>query len=113
MRRGTILFLVMNLIVIGFLLNAFSTLISLLFEDGSADAILSSEIPAPGSDLIENRTQLIPKIIHQTYINSSIPVQWKKGQQSCIDLHPDYEYMVGTHKETWRPRLTNVTALDR
>jgi len=100
MRRGTILFLVMNLIVIGFLLNAFSTLISLLFEDGSADAILSSEIPAPGSDLIENRTQLIPKIIHQTYINSSIPVQWKKGQQSCIDLHPDYEYMLWTDEKS-------------
>jgi mannosyltransferase OCH1-like enzyme len=94
MRRGTVIFLVMNLVVIGFLLNAFSTLISLLFEDGSADAILRSEIPAPGSDLIENRTQLIPKILHQTYINSSIPAQWKEGQQSCIDLHQDYEYIV-------------------
>ena len=35
MRRGTIIFLVINLLVIGFLLNAFSTLIGLLFEDGS------------------------------------------------------------------------------
>ena len=96
MRRGTIIFLVINLIVIGFLLNAFSTLISLLFEDGAADAIHRSDIPAPGSDLIENRTQLIPKIIHQTYINASIPVQWKDAQQSCIDLHDDYEYVVRT-----------------
>jgi len=96
MRRGTIIFLVINLIVIGFLLNAFSTLISLLFEDGSADAILRSEIPAPGSDLIDNRTQLIPKIIHQTYINESIPAQWKEGQQACIDLHEDYEYILWT-----------------
>jgi hypothetical protein len=94
MRRGTVIFLVINLIVIGFLLNACSTLISLLFEDGAADAIARAEIPAPGSDLIENRTQLIPKIIHQTYINASIPVQWKAGQQSCIDLHEDYEYIV-------------------
>lgn len=94
MRRGTIIFLVINLIVIGFLINAFSTLISLLFEDGAADAIHRSEIPAPGSDLIENGTQLIPKIIHQTYINTSIPVQWKGCQQSCVDLHEDYEYKV-------------------
>jgi mannosyltransferase OCH1-like enzyme len=94
MRRGTIVFLVINLIVIGFLLNASSTLISLLFEDKATYAILRSEIPAPGSDLIENRTQLIPKIIHQTYINSSIPAQWQNGQQSCIDLHQDYEYIV-------------------
>lgn len=96
MRRGTIIFVVINLIIVGFLFNAFSTLISLLFEDGAADAIHRAEIPAPGSDLIENRTQLIPKIIHQTYINSSIPVQWKAGQQSCIALHGDYEYKLWT-----------------
>ncbi|KAA8572639.1 hypothetical protein EYC84_003238 [Monilinia fructicola] len=96
MRRGTLIFLIINLIVIGFLLNAFSTLISLLFIDGHADAIHRSEIPAPGSELIENRTQLIPKIIHQTYINSSIPERWKKGHQSCVDLHDDYEYKLWT-----------------
>lgn len=94
MRRGTIIFLVVNLCIIGLLVNAFSTLIGLLFEDGAADAISRAEIPAPGSDLIENRTQMIPKIIHQTYINTSIPAQWKAGQQSCIDLHDDYEYKV-------------------
>ncbi|KAF7874867.1 hypothetical protein EAF04_002041 [Stromatinia cepivora] len=96
MRRGTLIFLVINFIIIGFLVNAFSTLISLLFTDGSADAIHRSEIPAPGSELIENRTQLIPKIIHQTYINTSIPERWKAGQQSCIDLHDDYEYKLWT-----------------
>ncbi|TGO92436.1 hypothetical protein BPOR_0003g00340 [Botrytis porri] len=96
MRRGTLLFLVINFIVIGFLVNAFSTLISLLFIDGAADAIHRSEIPAPGSELIENRTQLIPKIIHQTYINESIPERWKAGQQSCIELHDDYEYKLWT-----------------
>ncbi|KAF7904392.1 hypothetical protein EAF00_001726 [Botryotinia globosa] len=96
MRRGTLLFLVINFIVIGFLVNAFSTLISLLFVDGAADAIHRSEIPAPGSELIENRTQLIPKIIHQTYINESIPERWKAGQQSCIELHDDYEYKLWT-----------------
>lgn len=94
MRKGTIIFLGVNLFVIGLLLNAFSTLIGLLFENGAADGITRAEIPAPGSDLIENRTQMIPKIIHQTYINASIPVQWQAGQQSCIDLHDDYEYKV-------------------
>ena len=93
MRRGTTIFLVVNFIVLGYLVYLFSTLISLLFENGSADAILSSDIPTPGSDLTD-RPQLIPKIIHQTYINSSIPEQWRAGQQSCIDLHPDYEYKV-------------------
>jgi len=91
MRRGTTIFLVVNFIVLVYLVYLFSTLISLLFENGSADAILFSDIPAIGTDL-SDRPQLIPKIIHQTYINSSIPEQWKAGQQSCIDLHPEYEY---------------------
>lgn len=36
----------------------------------------------------------IPKIIHQTYANTSIPDHWKPAQRSCLDLHPDYEYKV-------------------
>jgi len=100
MRRGTTIFLVINLLVIGFLINAFSTLISLLFEDGSADAIHRAEIPAPASDLLENRTHLIPKIIHQTYKNSSIPEAWQAAQQSCINLHHDYEYKLWTDEKS-------------
>lgn len=72
-------------------------MISLLFEDASADTIHRAEITVPGSDLLENRPQMIPKIIHQTYINSSIPAQWTGGQQSCIDLHDNYEYVVCSH----------------
>jgi|SRR3954470_21003066 mannosyltransferase OCH1-like enzyme len=94
MRRGTVIFVVINLIIIGSLINTCSTLISLLFENASRFAIPGAEIPAPNSDRNDNRTQLIPKIIHQTYINSSIPAKWKEGQQACVNLHDDYEYMV-------------------
>ena len=78
--------------------------LNVLFEDGSADAIHRAEIPAPGSDRLENRTRLIPKIIHQTYKNSSIPEIWQAGQQSCIDLHEDYEYKV-TYTAIWELRM--------
>ncbi|KAG9241071.1 nucleotide-diphospho-sugar transferase [Calycina marina] len=94
MRRGTTIFFAVNFIVLIYLVYLFSTLISLLFENGSADAILPADVPAPGAAL--TTPQLIPKIIHQTYINDSIPIQWKAGQQACIDLHPDYEYKLWT-----------------
>src|SRR5947207_14133870 len=97
MRRGLAVFLFINLIIVGFLLNSVRTLLSLLIEDGAADAITRAEIPAPNSGLIDNRTQLIPKIIHQTYLNESIPGHWKWAQQSSIDLHTDYEYKVRRH----------------
>lgn len=99
MRRGLLVFLVINLIVIAILIHSVFTLLSLLIEDGAADAIHRADIPAPNSPLIETRPQLIPKIIHQTYINDSIPAIWESARQSCIDLHEDYEYKVG--RGTW------------
>jgi mannosyltransferase OCH1-like enzyme len=94
MRRGLLVFLIVNLLIITFLVRSVSTLLSLLLEDAQADAIHRAELPSPNSSLIEQRPQIIPKIIHQTYKNESIPEVWQEAQKSCIDLHPDYEYMV-------------------
>ncbi|GME66109.1 hypothetical protein GTA08_BOTSDO04291 [Neofusicoccum parvum] len=41
----------------------------------------------------------IPKIIHQTYRNHSIPEHWRPAQQSCVNLHPDYEYKFWTDED--------------
>jgi len=95
MRKGVLIFLVINIIVIGFLVHSVWTLLTLLFIDGSEDQISRAELPAPNSGKISERPRLIPKIIHQTYINESIPGHWQAPQQSCLDLHPDYEYKVG------------------
>ncbi|RKF62994.1 Mannosyl phosphorylinositol ceramide synthase CSH1 [Erysiphe neolycopersici] len=96
MRRGTVIFILINVAVILFLLNTCRTLISLLFEDGAADAIYSNEISVSYTKTLQNRTRLIPKIIHQTYTNDSIPSQWVNSQQSCKNLHKDYEYILWT-----------------
>ncbi|KAL9112730.1 MAG: hypothetical protein Q9227_003033 [Pyrenula ochraceoflavens] len=100
MRRGLAIFLIINCLIVAFLVRSVFTLITLLFEDASADAIHRSEIPAPNSPLIDTRPQLIPKIIHQTYKNESIPGHWKVAQQSCIDLHSDYEYKLWTDEKS-------------
>jgi len=94
MRRGIILFLVSTVFILGFAVHSVWTLLSLLVVDGHEDAISRAELPAPNSDAISERPQLIPKIIHQTYVNESIPDHWKLPQQTCLDLHPDYEYKV-------------------
>ena len=94
MRRGLLIFILVNLVVLSFLVRSVSTLLSLLVEDAAADAIHRAELPSPNSSLIEQRPQIIPKIIHQTYKNETIPEVWVDAQQSCIDLHPDYEYIV-------------------
>lgn len=96
MRKGPIIFVVIVLAIFGLLIRSVYTLLTLLFEDFSRDAIPHADIPVPNSTAIHERPQLIPKIIHQTYANDSIPEHWKAPQQSCIDLHKDYEYKLWT-----------------
>ena len=100
MRRGLAIFLAINFSIIAFLVYQVWTLLGLLVEDASSDAIHSVEIPAPNSPSIANMPQLIPKILHQTYVNDSIPELWREAQQSCIELHKDYEYKV-RHSEKY------------
>ncbi|KAL8974294.1 MAG: hypothetical protein Q9197_001469 [Variospora fuerteventurae] len=96
MRRGLAIFLITVITIVVFLVHQVYTLLTLLVEDGSADAIHSAEIPAPNSPLIDKMPQYIPKIIHQTYINDSVPELWREAQKSCVDLHEDYEYKMWT-----------------
>ncbi|KAI4268757.1 MAG: hypothetical protein LQ337_007667 [Flavoplaca oasis] len=96
MRRSLAIFLAVTAIIVIFLVHSVYTLLTLLVEDGSADAIHSAEIPAPNSPLIDNMPQYIPKIIHQTYINDSVPEIWREPQRTCVDIHEDYEYKMWT-----------------
>ena len=115
MRRGVTIFLITTVVLLGFAVHHVWTLLELLVVDGREDAILRAELPAPDSAAISERPQLIPKIIHQTYINESIPAHWKGPQQSCIEKHPDYEYKVRTNSlaETRSTFTDTYIALDR
>jgi hypothetical protein len=94
MRRSFLVFLLFSLLIIGILVRSVWTLLSLLVEDAAADAIHGAELPSLNSSLTDQRPQMIPKIIHQTYKDENIPEVWLAAQKSCIDLHPDYEYIV-------------------
>lgn len=94
MRRGLSIFLLACFLGIVLLVRNIWTLLSLLVEDATADAIHRAELPSLNSSLIDQRPQIIPKIIHQTYKDKSIPDVWFGAQKSCIDLHPDYEHIV-------------------
>jgi inositol phosphorylceramide mannosyltransferase catalytic subunit len=96
MRRTTAISLLASFLILALLIRSVFTLITLLFEDASHDAIHLSELPSPNSSLPDTAPQLIPKIIHQTYINESIPPQWQVAQQSCVNLHNHYEYKFWT-----------------
>lgn len=94
MRRTLLFFLVVSLVIFFLLARGVWTLLSLLVEDGASDAIHRAELPWLNSTFVDQRPQTIPKIIHQTYKNETIPDIWVDAQRSCISLHPDYKYIV-------------------
>ncbi|EGP84858.1 unnamed protein product [Zymoseptoria tritici ST99CH_1A5] len=98
MRRGVAIFLGCTVIFLVLAVHQVWTLLELLFIKGLEDAILREELPALGSEREDTRKHLIPKIIHQTYVNTSIPEVWKEAQASCLALHkePEWEYKLWT-----------------
>lgn len=99
MRRSHIIFLAVTVVFFTIALRSVSTLLSLLVEDAGADVIHPSELPAINTTLNSSLPQLIPKIIHQTYINTTVPERWRLAQESCIELHADYEYKFWTDED--------------
>ncbi|KAI5952601.1 CSH1 [Candida jiufengensis] len=70
-------------------------LITLLHDDTFADAFLDFELK-PSDNKQLDKPIIIPKIIHQTYKSENIPDIWKAGQEACINLHEDYQYILWT-----------------
>lgn len=94
--------------VIAFLAYCSLDLICLIFDSPKAAAFTPLELAAGAADITTHQqhsshdpstatsTPLIPKIIHQTYKDENVPEKWREGQQACIDLHPDYQYILWT-----------------
>ena len=76
-----------------------STLLALLFETGLSSAIDPAALTTTESRDDEHLNP-IPKIIHQTWKNETIPESWSIAQYSCVDLHPDYQYIVSLPHST-------------
>lgn len=85
--------LIVNSLIIGFILFQVFDLITLLHDNSNTDAITDQELAKP---LSTTNNTYIPKIIHQTYKNETIPKIWQGPQKSIVDLHPDYEYILWT-----------------
>lgn len=87
MRRGILLFLAILTFFLILAVHQVWNLLGLLVYSGREDAITKSELPAPGSEPNYDRPQMIPKIIHQTTKNETIPPVWKEAHESCRAMH--------------------------
>lgn len=92
MRKLFFLLLLITSAILGGLVYLVSTLIALLFETGLSSAIDPQQLVTQHG--IDEQHRPIPKIIHQTWKNETIPEDWSIAQYACLDLHPDYQYIV-------------------
>ncbi|KAA6427283.1 MAG: MIPC synthase [Trebouxia sp. A1-2] len=67
----------------------------LVWTRGRTNYVSSSLTPYYAVDKFDTN-YTVPKIIHQTWKDSNVPQKWQAARQSCIDLHPDYEYKLWT-----------------
>ena len=79
-------------VVVAFIYTLYrlSFVLKTMMEDTSPYVLTREELALNGSELI-------PRIIHQVFLGidgKPMPEHWKEPQRSCIDLHPDWEYMV-------------------
>jgi hypothetical protein len=100
-----------------YFVSLFRNVFKLLLEDISPYAFSQDELAAIDPHPKDNGTEPIPRIIHQVYLgfdNRVMPMSWKNAQQSCIDLHPEYEYMVHCLTVASRPRCAkSITSFGR
>jgi inositol phosphorylceramide mannosyltransferase catalytic subunit len=68
-----------------------------ILESTLPHALSKEELAVIDAVYPEGNGTLIPQIIHQVYLgwdNKEMPLEWKEAQRSCIELHPNYDYMV-------------------
>lgn len=94
MRKELKYMIYSHLVILVVLLYLTFDLLTLAIDNVTHASLLHDDLNNSNSSISTQR--LIPKIIHQTYKNTSIPDHWKSGQQNCIDLHPDYQYILWT-----------------
>ncbi|KAG4304593.1 hypothetical protein PORY_001986 [Pneumocystis oryctolagi] len=74
-------------------------LIALLFENFKSVTIHEWSNSYPEDHKTEIRKEIIPRIIHQTWKNETIPEKWLKAYNHCKKLHPDYKHILWTDEK--------------
>ena len=105
MRYHALYHLTGIVLIVVYCLFLLSGVVRTALKDISPYALVKGELVDQDPELQINATVVIPKIIHQVYLgwdDKEIPLQWQEAQQSCIDLHPDYEYLVRLSSQCFR-----------
>lgn len=62
---------------------------------------------------VDSEEYRIPKKIHQIWLGSKFPKEYKSWQKTWIDNHPDWEYILWTEKEIENFNFKNKEVFDK
>lgn len=94
-NRVLVCLLLIDLMVVGMLIITLEPLITLLHRNDELfrPSILSPQ-DGPSTAPHQPTSPKIPRILHQTCANATVPHKWLESQQSCKDVYADFEYKV-------------------
>lgn len=91
-RKVSLYLFLIDFVIISTLLYIFAPLITLLVRN---EELFGARLTFDGKGSQEEPPrQTIPRILHQTTANETIPKQWEGPQQACRDAYSDFDYKV-------------------
>lgn len=104
LTRAAVWLFLIDLIIVALLLRAFEPLITLLRRN---EELFGARVALSRDNALEVSNHpdrhRIPRILHQTCANSTIPEKWVESQQSCKEAYSDFEYKVSSLEEGYSP----------
>ena len=97
LTKAAISLFFIDIILIGLLVRSLEPLITLLRRN---DQLFRPQVSLGGQYIPETTRQQarqrIPRILHQTCANNTIPDKWIESQRSCREAHAAWEYKVSS-----------------
>ncbi|KAH6984331.1 nucleotide-diphospho-sugar transferase [Ilyonectria sp. MPI-CAGE-AT-0026] len=97
LRRIALWLLLTDLVLVALLLHTLDPLITLLRRN---EELFGARLALSGTDNPKDSNHQdkpkIPRILHQTCANETIPEKWVDSQQSCKEAYSDFEYKLWT-----------------
>ncbi|KAJ6058030.1 uncharacterized protein N7446_008929 [Penicillium canescens] len=99
-RKTSVFLLLFDLVVLGLLLAILHPLISLLLRNNELFGPRDIFPPGERTEVRNSTGRLIPRILHQTCANETIPAKWAEAHASCKNAYADFEYKLWTHERS-------------
>ncbi|KAH8707876.1 Mannosyl phosphorylinositol ceramide synthase CSH1 [Beauveria bassiana] len=96
-RKAAALLLFIDVLIVVALVVILEPLITLLRRN---EDLFTPRLTLPSTAAPETPggKHKIPRILHQTTANDTIPAKWVESQRSCKEVYKDYKYMLWTDK---------------